>query len=134
MAADPGGGFASRVSGHIRPWDPGGGTVSTVSPRRMTIDDFCQAVEQSGGGGAQLVPSGVSIVWTEKTLAEDTPGRECPQDDVGLRLREGTMWMLKDRVPSMNIESPYGGGVSFPPRCYWKSSSGEVSSCACTAC
>ena len=49
-----------------------GGTVSTVSPRRMTIDDVSQAVEQSRGG-PQLVPSGVSTVWTEKTLAEDTP-------------------------------------------------------------
>ena len=50
------GGFASRVSGHVRPRDPGGGTistgggtVSTVSPRRMTIDDVSHAVEQSGG-------------------------------------------------------------------------------------
>ena len=25
------------------------------------------------------------------------------------------MWMLKDRVPSVNIESPYGGGVSSLP-------------------
>ena len=116
--ADPGGGggFASRVSDHARPWDTGGGTVSTVSPRRMKIDDVSEAVEQSGGGGGpQLVPSGVSTVWTEKTLAEDTPGCECPHDVVGLRPQEGTMWMSKDRVPSMNIESPYGGGVSSLP-------------------
>ena len=25
------------------------------------------------------------------------------------------MWMSEDRVPSMNIESPYGGGVSSLP-------------------
>ena len=42
----------------------------TVSPRRMTNDDVFQAVEQSGGG-PQLVPSGISTVWTEETLAED---------------------------------------------------------------
>ena len=47
--ADPGGGV--RLSGQ---WsrsarDPGGGTVSTVSPRRMTIDDVSHAVEKSGG-------------------------------------------------------------------------------------
>ena len=59
-----------------------------------------------------MVPSCGSTVWTEKTLAEDTPGRECPHDVVGLRLQKGTMWMSKDRVPSMNIESPYGEGVS----------------------
>ena len=55
--ADPGGGFASRVSGHVRPRDPGGGTVSAVSPRRMIIDDVSQAVEQSGGGGGTSVGS-----------------------------------------------------------------------------
>ena len=46
---------------------------------------------------------------------EDTPGREGPHDVVGLRPQKGTMWMSKDRVPSMNIESPYGGGVSSLP-------------------
>ena len=83
--------------------------MSTVSPRRMTNDDVFQAVEQSGGG-PQLVPSGVSTVWTEETLAEDTPGRECPRVEVGLRSWRSTMQMSEDRVPSMNIESPYGGG------------------------
>ena len=43
------GGSASRVSIHARPRDPGGGTVSTVSPRRTIIDDVSLAVEQSGG-------------------------------------------------------------------------------------
>ena len=43
------GGSASRVSNHARPRDPGGGTVSTVSPRRTIIDDVSLAVEQSGG-------------------------------------------------------------------------------------
>ena len=76
---------------------------------------FLRLWNSPGGGGPQLVPSGVSTVWNEKTLAEDSPGRECPHDDVGLQLRKGTMWMLKDRVPSMNIESPYGGGVSSLP-------------------
>ena len=45
---------ASRVSGHVRPRDPGGGTVSTVFPRRMTFDDVFQAVEHCGGGGGGL--------------------------------------------------------------------------------
>ena len=64
-----------------------------------------------GGGGAQLVPSRVSTVWTEETMAGDTPGRECPHDDIGIQPRMGTMRMSEDRVPSTNIESPYGGGV-----------------------
>ena len=57
--------------------------VSTVSPRRMTFDDVFRLWNiPGGGGGSQLVPSGVSTVWTEETLAGDTPGRECPHDDV----------------------------------------------------
>ena len=67
-----GGGGGARVSGQ---WtrsarDPGGGTVPTVSPRRMTIDEVSHVMELSGGGGgAQLVPSRVSTVWTEETIA-----------------------------------------------------------------
>ena len=72
-------------------------------------------MEQSGGGGPQLVPSRGSTVRTEKTPAEDTPGRECPYDVFGLRPHKGTMWMSNDRVPLENIESPYGGGVSSHP-------------------
>ena len=55
------GGSASRVSNHARPRDLGGGTVSTVSPRRTIIDDVSLAVEQSGGGGGDLswFPPGV---------------------------------------------------------------------------
>ena len=44
------GGPASRVRDHVRPLDPGGGVVSTVSPQRMRTDDVFQTVEQSGGG------------------------------------------------------------------------------------
>ena len=46
-----GGGLVSRVSGHVRPQDPGGGTVPTVSPRLMTIDEVSHVMELSGGGG-----------------------------------------------------------------------------------
>ena len=82
----------------------------------MTIDDVSHTLELSGGGGgAQLVHSGVSTVWTEETLAGDTPGRECPHDDMEIRPRIGTMRTSEDRVPSMNIESPYGGGVPSLP-------------------
>ena len=88
--------------------------MSTVSPQRMTIDDVFQTVKQSGGG-PQLVPSGVSMEWTEETMAGDTSGRECPHDDIGIRPRTGTMGMSEDRVPTRNIKSPYGGGVPSLP-------------------
>ena len=88
--------------------------MSTVSPQPMTIDDIFHTVEQSGGG-PQLVHSGVSPVWTEETMAEDIYRWECPHDDIGMRPRMGTMWTSEDRVPTMNIESPHGGGVSSLP-------------------
>ena len=63
-----------------------------------------------GGGGAQLVPSRVSTVWTEETMAGDTPGRECPHDDFGMRPQMGTKKMSDDRVPDSNIELRIGEG------------------------
>ena len=105
------GGSASRVSIHARPRDPGGGTVSTVSPRRTIFDDVYLAVEQSGEE-PPLVSSGCSTVQTEKASAEDTHRRECPHDVVGLHAHTGTMWMSNDCVSLKNIESLYGGGVS----------------------
>ena len=83
----------------------------------MTIDDVSHTMELSGGGGggAQLVPSRVSTMWIEETMAGDTPGRECPHDDVGMRPQLGTTRMYDDCVPTTNIEAPYGGGMSSLP-------------------
>ena len=109
------GGSASRVSIHARPRDPGGGTVSTVPPRRTILDDVSLAAEQSGGGGGgepPLVSPGYSAVQTEKAFAEDTRRRECPHDVVGLHAHKGTMWMSNDGVPLKNVESPYVGRMS----------------------
>ena len=80
----------------------------------MITDDVFQTVEQSGGG-SPLIPPRVSTEWTEKIMAEDTPGRECPHDDFGIRPRTGTIGISEDGVPIKNIESPYGGGVRSLP-------------------
>ena len=107
------GGPASRVRDHVRPLDPGGGAASTVSPQRMRTDDVFQTVEQSGGGSMVISP-GASAECTERIIAEDTPGRVCPHDDLGLRPRTGTIEM-SEGVPARNIKSPYGGGVQSLP-------------------
>ena len=109
-----GGGDASRVRDHVRPLDPGGGAVSTVSPQRMITDDVFQTVEQSGGGSL-LIPPGASAECTERMMAGDTPGRECPHDDFGIRQRTGTRGISEDGVPIRNIESPYGEGCGLSP-------------------
>ena len=56
-----------------------------------------------------------STVCTEETMAGDSPGREGPHDDVGIGPQMGTVRMSDDRVPSTNIEFPYGGGGSSLP-------------------
>ena len=48
-------GFASQVSGNVRPQDPGGGAVSIVPPQRMMSDDVSGTPELSGGGGGTSV-------------------------------------------------------------------------------
>ena len=115
------GGGGARVSGQ---WtrsarDPGGGTVPTVYPRRMTIDEVSHVMELSGGGGGlSWSPPGFRQCGPRRPLlVGDTLGRECPHDDIGIRPRIGTVWMSV-----------------VPPRCYREPSSSEVSSCACTAC
>ena len=64
-------------------------------------------------------------------MAGDTPGRECPHDDVEMR-PQGTVRMSDDRVHPMNIELPVWGRGVVTPWCYREPSSGELSSCACT--
>ena len=108
------GGPASRVRDHVRPLNPGGGAVSTVSPQWMRTDDVFQTVKQSGGGSMVISP-GASAECTERIIAEDTPGRVCPHDDLGIRPRACTMGMSEDGVPTRNIESPYGGEVRSLP-------------------
>ena len=76
----------------------------------MITDDAFQSVRQSGGGSL-LIPPGAPAEFTERIMAEDTPGRECPHDDFGIRPRTGT----EDGVPARNIESPSGGGVRSLP-------------------
>ena len=58
-----------------------------------------------------LIPPGAPAEFTEWIMAEDTPGRECPHDDFGIRPRTGTIGISEDEVPARNIESPSGGGV-----------------------
>ena len=75
-----GGGDTPRVRDHVRPRDPCGGVVSTVSPQRTITDDVFQTVEQSGGGPWLSSP----IAWTEcteRTMSKDTQRQECPHDD-----------------------------------------------------
>ena len=92
----------------------------------MITDDVFQTAEQSGGGSL-LIPPGASAECTERIMAEDTPGRECPHDDFRIRPRTGTIGISEDGMPIRNIESPYGGGVRSLPRCCRELSSGDVS-------
>ena len=48
-------GFASRVSGTVRPQDPGVGATPVAAPRRMMTNDVSDTAGLSGGGGGGSV-------------------------------------------------------------------------------
>ena len=76
---------------------------------------YFRTVEQSGGGPL-LAPPGAFAECTERTMAEDTQGQECPHDDdLELRPRMDTIGITEDGVPIRNIVSPMGGGVRSLP-------------------
>ena len=109
-------GFASRVSGNVRPQDPGAGAMPIVAPRRMMNDDVSDTPELSrgGGGSAQLVPSRISVVLVEETNAGDTPGRECPCEDQEKRPLAGTRKSSSGTMSDDDIRSICGGGGRCP--------------------
>ena len=78
------------------------------------------SVEQPREGPTLVSPTG-STVQTGQALAEDTYNQECSHDVVGLYAHRGTMWNTDDRVPQKDIKSPYGGGVLFLRRHWFRS-------------
>ena len=66
-----GDGFASRVSGTVRP--------QVAAPRRRLMIFLTQP--NYLGGGGPVVPSRISVVLVEETKAGDTSRPECPCDD-----------------------------------------------------
>ena len=86
-----------------------------VPPRRMMSDDVSGTPELSGGGGEpQLVPSRVSVVLVEEAMAGDTPGRECPGEDLEMRPFTGTKKPSGGTVSDDDSRSPCGGGGTLP--------------------
>ena len=94
-------GFTSRVSGTVRPQDPGRGAMPVAAPRLMKTDDISDTTELlgGGGGGAPVVPSRISVVLVEETKAGDTSVPECPCDD-------------QERQPLAGLNGPRSGAVS----------------------
>ena len=69
-----------------------------------------------GGGtlsveGPQSVPSWISVVRVDGTIAEDTPGRECPRDDRDWRPRAGVTRTAGVSVGGSGAGSLWGGGT-----------------------
>ena len=91
--------------------------MSIVPPRPMTNNDVSDTPELSGGGGgAQLVPSRVSVVLVEVTIAEDTPGRGCPGEDHKMSPLADTKKPSSETVSDDDNRSPcVGGGEALPP-------------------
>ena len=68
----------------------------------------------AGGGGAQLVPSRMSVVLVEETNAGDTSGWECPCEDQEKRPLAGMIKPSSGTVSDDDIRSPCGGGGGAP--------------------
>ena len=93
--------------------------MSIVPPRQITNNNISDTPELSGGGGGpQLVPSRVSVVLVEETLAGDTPGRECPGEDHEMSPLADTKKPSSGTVSDDDSRSPcvcVGGGGALPP-------------------
>ena len=101
---------------------PLGGAVSEVDMRgggalpffpvlpggcfRLIASDVTKTTTLSVGG-PRSVPSRISVVLVDGTIAGDTPGRECPREDGFWRLRAG-----KTRPANVSV----GGGDAGLPR------------------
>ena len=64
-------GFGSRVSGTVRPLEPGGGATPVAAAQRIRTDDVSDTAELSrGGGGPPLVRSRISVVLIYSALSD----------------------------------------------------------------
>ena len=61
--------------------------------------------------GLQLVPSRISVVRVDGTIAEDTPGQECPREDWDGRPRAGVTRPAGVSVGGGGAGSLWGGGT-----------------------
>ena len=61
--------------------------------------------------GPQSVPSRISVVRVDGTIAEDTPGRECPREDRDGRPRAGVTRPAGVSVGGSGAGSLHGGGT-----------------------
>ena len=99
-----------------------------VPPRRLMSDYVSGTPELSGGGGGGtsvgLLQS--SVVLVEETMAGDTPGRECPGEDLEMRPLTGTKKPSGGTVSDDDSRLPCGrGGGGFAPfRCCREAPSG----------
>ena len=124
-------GLASRVSSHVRPRDPGGGTVPTVSPRRMTIADVSHTMELSGGGGLSWSPPGFRQCGPRRpwlgTLLDGSVLMMMLEYDH--RWAQWGCLMIKCLLRTLSCRKGEGRRPSpVLPGAFF----GEVSSCACT--
>ena len=65
--------------------------------------------------GPRSVPSRISVVLVDGTMAGDTPRRECPREDLDLRPRAGVTRPAGVSVGGDNDGPPRDGGTLSPP-------------------
>ena len=90
------------------PCGGGGGFAPSVVAGGLLPVDVTDAPTLSVEG-PQSVPSGISVVRVDGTIAEDTPGWECPREDPDWRPRAGVMRPAGVSVGSGSAGSLRGG-------------------------
>ena len=89
----------------------GGGVLSpSVVAGRLLPVDVADAPTLSVGG-LRSVPSRILVVLVDGTMAEGTPGRECPREERDLRLRAGVTRPTGVSVGGGGAGSPCVGGT-----------------------
>ena len=95
----------------------GGGATPVAAPQPIKTDDVSDTAKLfSGGGGAPVVPSRMSVVLVEETNAGDTSCLECPCDDQERQPLAGTNRPLGGTVSEGDTQSTCGGGGITPFR------------------
>ena len=88
----------------------GGGIAPFRCCRRLLPFDVTDAPTLSGGG-PRSVPSRISVVLVDETMAGGTPGRECPREDQDLRPQAGVTRPAGVSVGGGSAGSPCVGGT-----------------------
>ena len=84
-------GFSSRVSGTVRPQDPGGGATPVAAPRRIMTNDVSNTAKLFGGrgGGLRWSPPEFRLCWSRRPVLGTL------YDRVHVMIKSSSHWLAR---------------------------------------